>query len=91
MFPHYVEAHKAAEEGWGCAGCGAGGGGLLRQTVEQREGETLELRWSVSHSLFLFPFPFIHANKQLHTQTLDTYTHRHKHTCVLLRPPVTTF
>lgn len=89
MFPHYVEAHKAAEEGWGCAGCGAGGGGLLRQTVEQREGETLELRWSVSHSLFLFPF--IHANKQLHTQTLDTYTHRHRHTCVSLRPPVTTF
>lgn len=85
MFPHYVKAHKAAEErrpGCVLGDGGGGGGGSGRQW--SREGETLVLRWSVSHSLFLLPF--IHANKQWQTQSLDTHTHTRSHKRVAKTP-----
>lgn len=45
-----------------CGDFGGWRGGRVKADSVSREREKLELRWSVSHSLFRFPF--IHANKQ---------------------------
>lgn len=92
MLPHYVEAYKATDEARGWA---EEEEGRQWSRKREREGDSLELGKSVSHTVFLLPCS--HANKHRH-QThqcvhtrIHTQRHTHIHTCMSPRPAVTTF